>query len=116
MKISFDFDGTLSTEEMQTLCTKCIKYGIEVFVTTSRSKTINKKLVNNDDLYVVTDMLGIPRTNIIFTAFKDKYSFTKKFDLHFDDNFEEIFLINQHQSKCLGFLYEEKHNNEIIDY
>jgi len=116
MKISFDFDCTLSTEQMQTLCTKCIKDGIEVFVTTSRSKTINKKLVNNDDLYVVTDMLGIPRANITFTAYQDKYSFVKDYDLHFDDDFNEIFLINQHPGKCMGFLYEEKHNNGIIDY
>jgi len=118
LKISFDFDSTLSTLSMQVIAKKFIELGAEVFVVTTRGKKINGKLLNNDDVFEVTDLLGIERKNIIFTQYEDKYSFVKDFDLHFDDDLQEIFLINQHPSKCIGLLYEEYQPsaNGIIEY
>lgn len=111
MNVSFDFDYTLDTEQMQSLCEKFIKLGAEVFVTTTRAK-----IHDNDDLYQLIDKLGIKRENITFTNYKDKYDYVKEMDIHFDDKMEEIFLINQHPSKCIGFLFEEKHNNGIVNF
>lgn len=117
MKISFDFDSTLDTEPMQNLCRKYLKLGAEVYVTTSRATKMHSDIpINNDDLFVITDALGVKRANITFTEFKDKCPFVKDFDIHFDDDQEEIFLINQNPSKCMGFLFEEKPNNTYLDY
>lgn len=116
MKVSFDFDSTLSTERMQALCKTFMKLGAEVHITTSRSDVLMGKPVNNEDLFEVSDYLGIPRHNITFTKYEDKYKFVKDFDMHFDDDIEEVFLINQFPGKCIGLLYEEKHSNGIIDY
>lgn len=115
-KVSFDFDNTLDTEQMQSLCEKYMKLGAEVFVTTSRARIVNKKEVDHSDLFEVTDRLGIDRKNITFTGYQDKYSFLDKMDIHYDDSIEEIFLINECPNKCIGFLYEEKHNNGIVNF
>ncbi len=98
-----DFDGTLSELLMQNLAKKYISLGAEVFITTSRSVKNN-----NDDLFAIADELGIPKERIKFTNFEDKYAFVKDYDMHFDDEYEEIYLINMHQSKCLGFVFEIK--------
>lgn len=111
MKVSFDFDSTLDTQQMQDLCRKFIELGSDVFVTTSRSKVFNGKVLPNEDLFKITDALGIKRENITFTAHQDKYDFVKEYDLHFDDDMHEIYLINQHHGKCIGFLFEERPDN-----
>lgn len=117
MKVSFDFDSTLTTAPVQALCKKFLDLGAEVFVTTSRATMMyGNKPINNDDVFQLTDMLGIDRENIQFTEHDDKYKFVKDFDLHFDDDVEEIFLINQYQGKCIGLLYEEKFNNGLKDW
>lgn len=107
LKVSFDFDSTLNTLPMQTLCKKFIDLGAEVHITTSRSNKIDGKVLNNDDVFEVAEQLGIPKKNIVFTKYEDKVHFIKDFDMHFDDSFDEIFLINQHPCKCMGFLYEQ---------
>lgn len=119
LKISFDFDSTLSETQMQSLCKKVLDLGADVYVVTSRGKTLHGgKPLNNDDLFEVTDSLGIKRDHIIFTQYEDKYNFVKDFDMHFDDDMEEIFLINQHHGKCMGFLFEQYQPsaNGIIEY
>lgn len=106
LKISFDFDGTLSEIPMQNLCKKYIEIGAEVYVTTSRSTGMEKGInFENKDLFEVTDKLGISRKNIIFTNYADKYTFVKDFDLHFDDDELEIDLINDYPGFCIGMLY-----------
>ncbi|WNH10063.1 hypothetical protein [Thalassobellus suaedae] len=108
LRISFDFDSTLSTQPMQELCKKFLLLGAEVYVTTTRQNGVHSNLIfENKDLFEVTDKLGIKRENITFTKYQDKVVFVKQFDFHFDDDAHEIFLINQHPSKCLGFLFEQ---------
>ncbi|WP_456867595.1 hypothetical protein [Galbibacter sp. BG1] len=99
MKVSFDFDSTLTEERIQDLAKKFISNGIEVWVTTTRNI-----FGDNKDLYRLVHSLGIDVKQIEFTNGKDKYSFLKSFDLHFDDNEHEIILINEHPMKCIGVL------------
>lgn len=112
LKVSFDFDNTLSESAMQSLCKKYIELQADVYVVTTRSA----KAINNNELFEITDRLGIKREHITFTNYQDKYLFVKDMDLHYDDSFEEVFLINEHPSKCIGFLFEDKNNNGIINY
>lgn len=116
MKVSFDFDGTLAEAPIQDICRKFIKLGAEVFIVTSRSQFLHGKAVNNDDILEVVRELGIKKENIVYTSYEDKYKFTKEYDLHFDNSFEEIYLINQFPSKCTGFLYEPKFDNGITEF
>lgn len=114
MTVSFDFDSTLDQKPMQDLCKKFIDLGAEVFVTTSRPKKFEKGVgIKHDDLYKVTDQLGIEREKITFTHYQDKDKFVKDFDLHFDDDETEIFLINEYPiGKCIGVLYEKNNKRE----
>lgn len=81
-KISIDFDGTLSRKDVQKFTKELIELGIDVWVCTFRMTAIN-----NDDLFEVTDSLGIPRDNIIFTEMCDKSEFLDdSFILHLDDD------------------------------
>jgi hypothetical protein len=116
MKISFDFDSTLECEEMQELAIKFIASGADVFITTSRTDYHEGLKIPNNDLFEVADRIGIKKENITFTKFKHKYKFTKDFDIHYDDDEIEIDNINKFPSKCMGFLYEPKHNNQQANF
>lgn len=119
LKISFDFDSTLDTEQMQILCKKFKQLGAEIYVVTSRATHMHGGVtLDNSDLFQVTDALGIDRNHITFTQYEDKYHFVKDFDMHFDDDHHEIYLINQHPGPCLGILYEQYQRgaNGVIDY
>tara|TARA_R110002096_G_scaffold41463_1_gene112146 strand:+ start:177 stop:536 length:360 start_codon:yes stop_codon:yes gene_type:complete len=116
LKISFDFDNTLECEEMQELAIKLLKSGAEVFITTSRTDYHSGLKIPNDDLFEVAERVGIKKENITFTKFKCKYKFTKDFDIHFDDDEVEIDNINKFPSKCLGFLYYPKYNNQQANF
>jgi len=82
-KISFDFDGTLSTRKGQALF---IRVGGE-YVITAR---------NNSDavgVYKVTDKLNIPRTKVIFTGSNENKILTilqKHITTHYDNNADVI--------------------------
>jgi len=110
LKISFDFDYTLTDYIVQELAKKFIALGAEVYITTSRN---GDRTSNNVQLFVLAKKLGIKEENIVFTSYERKYTFLTKMDLHIDDSQEEICLINEHSSKCLGFLYETKESNGI---
>lgn len=101
MKISFDFDGTLSKKKVQFFAAKLILEGHEVWVHTTRSNEENQPfwIINgvkqkryNDDLFQVTNRLGIPKERIIFTNQKFSFEFMNKknFVMHLDDDWLEI--------------------------
>lgn len=113
MKISFDFDSTLSEPEMQELALKFISKGIDVYDTTSRRQKVQGLNFFNSDLFEVTDKLGIERDNVVFTNFNPKYEYLKDFDIHFDDDEVEINDINNFPMKCVGFLFEPKVNTNL---
>jgi uncharacterized NAD-dependent epimerase/dehydratase family protein len=95
MKVSFDFDSTLTTEPMQRLCKLYLSKGFDVYITTSRFE-----VTNNNDLFKLADELGIKKENIRFTNMQQKYLFLKDFDIHYDDDDLEIMEING--TDCVG--------------
>ena len=90
-KVCFDFDHTLSELAVQHLAYRLIGLGIEVWVCTARHSDGNKVVEDwgNEDLYQVTDTLGIPRDRIIFCNYEDKkpYLEAEGFVWHLDDDF-----------------------------
>ena len=116
MKISFDFDATLDQQEMQELATRFLQSGFEVHITTSRADFKDGLRFENKDLFEVSDAIGIDRKNIKFTSYADKYLFVKDFSMHFDDNEDEIDLINKFPGKCIGFLYQPRYNNGSVNF
>lgn len=95
MRVSFDFDSTLSKESVQKYAAYLISIGIEVHIVTSRYEFYYS---NNNDLYEIADKLGIKRENIHFTNMNNKCDFFKEnpdFIFHLDDDSIEINFINK---------------------
>lgn len=101
-KVSFDFDYTLSRGSVQKFAKEIID-SVEVFVITSRPKNHKR----NDELFRVTDLLGIKRCNVHFTQYTPKFNVIKQLGIgfHFDDDYIELNLINKH-SKSTGISVE----------
>lgn len=89
-KISFDFDGTLSTTEGKALAASKIKQGFEVYIVTAR------RIEQKDDVLKVADELGIPKSRIYFTNGADKWPVIKRLGIkrHYDNNKEQVDKIN----------------------
>lgn len=89
-RVSFDFDHTLSNVEMQRLAYTLIGLGVEVWVCTARCSSEDKMYDNwgNEDLFLVTDSLKIPRNRIIFCDYEEKLPFLEAegFIWHLDDD------------------------------
>ena len=135
MKISVDFDCTLGEPYIQQLAKLLILGGADVWVLTSRTDDYIRwegKIIGhqgfNMDLYRVCEKVGIPKDKIIFTGgpFKYKLFLEHKFDLHFDDDFKEVELINRNGGRAmlvdlhLADIAFELHNvtdlNKYLDY
>lgn len=107
MKISFDFDSTLSTPRIQAVAKKFIEQGHDVWVTTSRFSSEDGDSKNwpwirqqNEQLFQITNALGIPKEKIQFCAMQDKWNFLEGFDIHFDDDELDIQLIEENLPSC----------------
>lgn len=100
-KVTFDFDGTLSRQEVQDYAYSLIKKGYDVWVLTSRYDELHKHLYPHnptlEDLYKVTDKLNIPRWKIRFQNMRDKaeWLFNTNVIWHLDDDFVELNNINR---------------------
>lgn len=99
-KVSFDFDGTLSKPKVQEYAALLMKKGYDVWVTTARWDDDNAdKYIygsTNNDLYEITDNLGIPRENITFCNMVPKAEvMATDFILHLDDDWLELYEIRQ---------------------
>jgi len=95
MKVSFDYDETLTQSEVQDFARECMEMGYEVWIVTSR-KPDRKE--GNDDLYALADDLDIPNEQIVFTARSPKRDYlrgTEDFLWHLDNDYLEIIRINQ---------------------
>ena len=102
MKISIDFDGTLSyNREVQEFVKFLINLNIEVHITTARYSD-NKEMLSffscdNSDLYNLAEEVGIKKENINFNNMELKSLFFKdnpEFLFHLDDDDVEIKFIN----------------------
>ena len=121
-KISFDFDSTLSREDVQEFASELINLGFDVWVVTSRfSDEIGEKnnwhwtKKNNQELYDICNKLNIPRENIIFTNMVDKIEFLKDkgFLFHVDDDELELEFIEESGDSCKGVWVELRYWKEI---
>lgn len=90
-KISFDFDGTLSTKKGQEMATKFIDEGMTVYIVTARNAS------ESEAVYMIADKVGIPHSRIYFTGGKDKWPVIKRLNIgiHYDNNAEQVKLINE---------------------
>jgi hypothetical protein len=94
MKVSFDYDGTLSEIPVRRFCKQLMHEGIEVWVCTMRyddahlAKATRRINYNNADLFMVCDLLGIKREHIIFCNETSKSPFLEphNFAFHLDDD------------------------------
>lgn len=110
MRVSFDYDATLSRKDVQEFAKKLVSRGIEVWIVTSRfdDETAKEKAWwwikdQNNNLFEVTDECGIRRENIKFTNMESKSIFLKDkaFTFHLDDDYIELLDILESGDKCL---------------
>ena len=97
IKISFDFDGTLSRESVQKYAKQLIDRDFNCIITTYRLEEYSPP-DSNDDLFAVAEKLGI--NEVRFTEGKDKSSFLEDVFIHLDDDYNCLREI-QRNSKCI---------------
>ena len=98
MKISFDFDGCLSIDQVESFANTILSMvDIEVWVITARNHS------DYSEVKEVSDRLGIPGSRVIFTCGEEKYKCIKDLciNTHIDDDWHTIKLINS-KTSCLG--------------
>ena len=98
IKVSFDFDSTLSEKLMQRFAKFLVDNGVEVWITTSRYGNGKEPYPNwNDDLYLAAKRVGITRENVIFCQMSDKYKLIgdSEFVFHVDDDEIELDMIRE---------------------
>jgi hypothetical protein len=112
MKVSFDFDSTLSRKNVQRFAKELVAAGHEVWIVTSRvsdemannypTEFKNRVLKENRKLFRVADNVGIKRNHIIFTGFVNKIEFIKgkDFIFHLDDDLDELMEIFSSKDPC----------------
>ena len=97
MKVSFDFDGTLTLRAVQSFCAELINKGHEVWICTmrdsdemlaQRERKGGYSSYDNVDLYEVCWALNIPLERIIFCNETSKSPFLEQHDFvfHLDDD------------------------------
>lgn len=91
MKVSFDFDGVLTTDRGKRMLIDYQKKGDSIFIVTARPIAWKKKVLKFADVY------GIPVTRVIFTTLHHKWEVIKRrgIDLHIDNNPDELKLIRE---------------------
>lgn len=87
VKVSFDFDATLSRDAIQIYARDLVRKGYEVWIVTTRHQDHD-----NTDLIEVAHWCGIKLTNIHFTNGKLKWEYLKDkgFVFHIDDDWMEL--------------------------
>jgi hypothetical protein len=109
MKVSFDFDGTLSRKDVQVFAKQLVDEGHEVWIVTSRFDDESAMKKNwhwikgqNQTLFDVADKCGIKKENIYFTCGESKSIFLKDkgFVFHLDDDDIELMDIFESKDKC----------------
>ena len=110
MKISFDFDQTLSEPHIQAVAKRAIADGHEVYITTSRYEC-SKLPFHNADLYDVARLVGIKL--IRFTNGQLKNDWLIGFDAHYDDSLPQLEAMRDIEGLILMHVREDLHIKEI---
>ncbi len=121
MKVSFDFDCTLTKPCVQRYAEYLLSRGVEIFVVTSRPRVYpamyGTVLADNSDLFSVTDRLGINRGNIIFTGFRPKDQFIPDGAVfHLDDDCYEIATIQRTVPVQVNQSFSIRKCNELLKH
>ncbi|ALU27243.1 hypothetical protein HX057_07365 [Myroides odoratimimus] len=101
MRVSFDFDGTLTEAEVAQYAKELTNKGIDVFIITGRYNELLCAMNgggSNDDLFLLADKIGITHKHIIFTNRADK-SYTiggSGLIWHLDDDLNALNDINRY--------------------
>ena len=93
MKVSFDYDRTLTRKDVQDYATYLMSKGIKVSILTSRPEYKIK------EVYDLADELGIEKVK--YTNYESKALFLNGYDLHIDDDDKELRDI-EHYCTCVG--------------
>ena len=101
MKISFDYDKTLTLPVIYDYAKNLKSRGKEIFIITSR---FENPLDLNNQLFETAEKLDVPRGNIRFTNGLPKTDFLQDIQIHYDDDPLEIEFIKESGIKCLGVL------------
>lgn len=99
MRVSFDFDNTLTNPKIMIIAKFFVEGGHDVWITTTR------RHIDSSEVFSVAEELGIPERKCVFTEMEDKHGYLIGFDLHFDDDEYEIDLITRNTKGCLGVLH-----------
>lgn len=109
MRVSFDFDDTLTKDGVWEYAIDLIKRGVDVWIVTARldDENVKKRFgeniggtyyippeAGNRDLYQLASHIGIPKENIKFTNLGSKGEWFKKhsnFEWHLDDSPKQLF-------------------------
>jgi hypothetical protein len=106
-QVSFDFDSTLSRNDVQDYAQSLINKGFEVWILTSRFEDCyqypwyrGREEHCHQDLYTIANKLGIPPERIIFTNMADKADTILERDdfnpiWHLDDDYIELNVIHK---------------------
>ena len=109
MKVSFDFDHTLSRKDIQAFAKQLVNEGHEVWIVTSRfsDEAAKEKKWHwiegqNQKLFDVAQECGIKKENIQFTCMESKSVFLKDkgFVFHLDDDDIELMDILETKDGC----------------
>jgi RIO-like serine/threonine protein kinase len=86
MRISFDYDETLTTTKGQDMALNAIKNGDDVLILTARQES------DSAPVYAMAEKLGIKKSNVYFTNGQDKWKFVLRLhiDKHVDNSQEQI--------------------------
>jgi hypothetical protein len=109
MRVSFDFDDTLTEPGVAQYAAKLVDRGVDVWIVTARltdelvkqkyGKEIGGRVyippfAGNQDLYKLANEIGISQSNIKFTNLSGKGEWFKKhpnFEWHLEDSPKQIF-------------------------
>lgn len=121
MRITIDYDDTLTKPHIQRLAKKLVEKH-EVYILTSRLDSLYRKsykhLHSNDDIYETAKKVGIKPQNIVFTnqASKLEHIHRGRVWIHIDDNDAELKNISA-LSTCKGFSsLDEEVEKDVLEY
>lgn len=102
-KVSFDFDDTIELERYQNIAKRLKDEGKTIYIVTRRQERMDKAV------YEVADKIGIPHSRVYFTNGEYKWKTIKRLGIgvHYDNNPEEIKLINEN-TEAQGKLINQK--------
>jgi hydroxymethylpyrimidine pyrophosphatase-like HAD family hydrolase len=108
IRVTFDYDDTLTEENVRQYASELKERGFDVWVVTARTSNFSQ------DVYSDTDELGIARNHVIFTEGEYKQDFIREIApiFHVDDDHIETVLIRA-STRTVGVRHS--HNPDWMD-